>query len=398
MKISVFTPTNDTTYLDEAYRWMVDGAWDEWVVVLNGGAKWDIPAVMKDRIKVIEFPGQTDSVGALKKFACEQCTGDILVELDHDDIILPDAFRKIRHVFENAPDVGFVYSNWAEFENDYQARPRYSENYGWKYRRFQVPDQPVEKPRFLDEVIAFPPIPSAVSKIWYAPNHLRAWRKTVYDEIGGHNPNLDVLDDLDLMCRTARVCRMHQIDECLYLYRVTGKNTNLERNEKIQQGVWPIYEEHICHLALAWSMLNRLKWSVNDPNFESNVLTDSSDKYGYVVLEDRAQLWENPEDKMRHLWRILAHGGMAFITVPSTDGRGAFQDPRHKSFWNENSFWYYTRRGLIRGFPEGLGFQLSFSKTYFPTDWHRQYNIPYTEAHLVAIKNRDSRIPGIIEL
>ena len=32
--------------------------------------------------------------------------------------------------------------------------------------------------------------------------------------------------------------------------------------------------------------------------------------------------------------------------TPSTDGRGAFQDPTHVSFYNENSFWYFTDRRL----------------------------------------------------
>ncbi|MFM6367255.1 MAG: class I SAM-dependent methyltransferase, partial [Dolichospermum sp.] len=38
---------------------------------------------------------------------------------------------------------------------------------------------------------------------------------------------------------------------------------------------------------------------------------------------------------------ILKPGGIVDISVPSTDGRGAFQDPTHVSFWNINSFLYY---------------------------------------------------------
>ena len=47
---------------------------------------------------------------------------------------------------------------------------------------------------------------------------------------------------------------------------------------------------------------------------------------------------------MREMYRVLAPGGYAVLSVPSTDGRGAFQDPTHVSFWNENSFLYYTDR------------------------------------------------------
>lgn len=45
---------------------------------------------------------------------------------------------------------------------------------------------------------------------------------------------------------------------------------------------------------------------------------------------------------MTEIWRILKPGGMFKSFTPSTDGRGAFQDPTHYSFWNENSFIYYS--------------------------------------------------------
>jgi predicted SAM-dependent methyltransferase len=45
---------------------------------------------------------------------------------------------------------------------------------------------------------------------------------------------------------------------------------------------------------------------------------------------------------MTEIWRILKPGGIFHSMTPSTDGRGAFQDPTHYSFWNQNSFWYFT--------------------------------------------------------
>lgn len=46
---------------------------------------------------------------------------------------------------------------------------------------------------------------------------------------------------------------------------------------------------------------------------------------------------------MTEIWRLLKPDGIFTSFTPSTDGRGAFQDPTHLAFWNENSFWYYTR-------------------------------------------------------
>jgi predicted SAM-dependent methyltransferase len=42
------------------------------------------------------------------------------------------------------------------------------------------------------------------------------------------------------------------------------------------------------------------------------------------------------------IWRVLKPGGIFESLTPSTDGRGAFQDPTHASFWNANSWLYYT--------------------------------------------------------
>lgn len=45
---------------------------------------------------------------------------------------------------------------------------------------------------------------------------------------------------------------------------------------------------------------------------------------------------------MAEIWRLLKPGGILYSSTPSTDGRGAFQDPTHFSFWNINSFLYFV--------------------------------------------------------
>ena len=45
---------------------------------------------------------------------------------------------------------------------------------------------------------------------------------------------------------------------------------------------------------------------------------------------------------MNEIYRVCRNGATVDIKVPSTDGRGAFQDPTHVSYWNINSFYYYS--------------------------------------------------------
>jgi len=42
------------------------------------------------------------------------------------------------------------------------------------------------------------------------------------------------------------------------------------------------------------------------------------------------------------IWRVLKPDGIFESLTPSTDGRGAFQDSTHVSFWNQNSWFYYS--------------------------------------------------------
>lgn len=47
---------------------------------------------------------------------------------------------------------------------------------------------------------------------------------------------------------------------------------------------------------------------------------------------------------VEEIHRVLKPGGLFRSITPSTDGRGAFQDPTHVSFWNCNSFLYFTQK------------------------------------------------------
>jgi predicted SAM-dependent methyltransferase len=44
---------------------------------------------------------------------------------------------------------------------------------------------------------------------------------------------------------------------------------------------------------------------------------------------------------MNEAHRVLMPGGVLDLLVPTTDGRGAFQDPTHCSFWTPNDLFYF---------------------------------------------------------
>jgi SAM-dependent methyltransferase len=113
-----------------------------------------------------------------------------------------------------------------------------------------------------------------------------------------------------------------------------------------------------------------------------------------------ADFLEHVADKvglMNEIYRLLAPGGLLLSQTPSTDGRGAFQDPTHVAFYNENSFWYFTDANYRNFVPEiKAEFQVSRLTTSFPSDWHQAHNIPYVTANLIALKQPMPRHGGLV--
>lgn len=62
----------------------------------------------------------------------------------------------------------------------------------------------------------------------------------------------------------------------------------------------------------------------------------------YILAQDVIEHLPDKIHTMNSIWRVLEPGGTVWIEVPTTDGPGAWQDPTHCSYWNRNSFWYYT--------------------------------------------------------
>ena len=422
--ISIITPVHSASapYLLEAYYILRDQSipdW-EWILCENNGGKVPDEIVMDSRVVVFNGDATGDevyrtgnnSIGALKSMCAAKATRDILVELDADDILTSDALAKIAEAFKN-PNIAMVYSNSASFEQDTWKSEAYSSYWGWKSRDFAWAGHT------LKEMIAWEPSAHMMRQIFWAPNHVRAWRAVDYHKIGGHDPKLQVGDDHDLCCRFYLGYgekRIKHIDECLYIYRVHPQNTSGPNvsNAAIQEQTLQNYLKYSRDMAVRWSQdkglrLVDLGGRFNaPPGFETvdlldaSIISDLNEKWPFddssVGMINASNIFEHLKDPihtMNEAFRVLAPGGWLFIDVPSTEGRGAFQDPTHVSFWNENSIWYYTNRDYAKFItPQYTSrFQVSRVVTYFPNDFMREHNIPFVQADLIALKPPYSNRP-----
>jgi hypothetical protein len=200
--------------------------------------------------------------------------------------------------------------------------------------------------------------------------------------VGGHDAELAILDDHDLCCRMFAEADCLHIPECLYLQRVHSGNTQSESetNARIQAETVVLYDRYIRLLALSWAHrhgLDTINLAVGDV---------PKGPVGVVLVDDCLHLLGDPVRLFDQLYEYMVHGAMIFIRVPSTDGRGAFMDPRTERFYNEMSF----QMPFITDH-----FMTSRLVTYFPNDFHREHQIPYVACDLVCIKD-GPRLGGIL--
>jgi len=405
--VSVFTPSHRPRFLGTCLRSLLAQTYEdwEWIVVLNHGAKW-APDVDDPRIRVV-VENDLKGVGAAKRHACSLANGEFLVELDHDDELTTAALADVAAAFDEHPEVGFVFSHFAQIQEDGgREESRFDERNGWHYREVEVDG------RSLLQCDSLEATPHNVSFVWFAPNHVRAFRQSVYEKVGGYDPSLDILDDQDIICRMFQAAEFLLIPKCLYLQRIHKDNTQrvTHINARIQRETVVLYDRHVEPNALAWAerrglMALDLGAAHNKPpgylgvdQYEGPGVDIVGDVTAGIDLPDGSvgviravDFLEHVPDKIalfNELYRLLAPGGMLLSLTPSTDGRGAFQDPTHVAFYNENSFWYFTDRDYAKFVPAiTCRFQTSRLVTYFPNEWHEEHKISYVCANLIAVKD-----------
>ena len=368
---------------------------------------------MLKKMDVVKVPAST-GIPAIDKPSVGT-TKEVPPAKTMNPLITPDCVEEIYKAYVSSPDVDFIYSDSVEIRPD-GTNIYYDKDYGWEQYEFNYNG----KTHVINRT--FLPSPQSVSRIWYAPNHIRVWKRDFYHRINGHETSLKALDDQDLLCRTYIQGKMLKIEKPLYIYYYHDNNSfsSQELNSWIQEYTLVLYEKYIYQMMERWADKNRLlkldlcgghnppPGYVSIDMARSNIIHDlntapwplGDNNVGVVRAHDAMEHLKSPITTMKEIHRILAPGGMLLSMTPNTDGRGAFQDPTHVSFWNSNSFWYYTKRETAAYINTPVRFQNTFIKNAFPSEWHKQHKIEYVYAHLTALKggNENHYAPGVISI
>jgi O-antigen biosynthesis protein len=241
--VSVFTAAyKSKEKIHRPFKSLLDQTYDnwEWVIVDDSDdndetyreylTKLDDPRVR--RYRQDSYKGY---IGATKRYAAGLCTGEILVEVDHDDELTPDCLEKIVRAFQDNPECGFVYGDCTEVF----AENLHAHWYGWDcgfgysvyYRSW------LHSMDRWQNILRHTAINgSTIRHLVGLPNHPRAWTRECYHLVGGHREELLVSDDYDLLIRTFLSTTYAAVPDLLYIqYRNKGgNNSTFIRNKQIQ--------------------------------------------------------------------------------------------------------------------------------------------------------------------
>jgi glycosyltransferase involved in cell wall biosynthesis len=291
--ISYFTPIYNTgeklwmTY--ESLTKQTYTNW-EWVMVndsSDGGATLKIAqkiASLDPRVKVFDFnPKSGGNIGEVKWRCATLTRGYILAELDHDDYLVPTCTEDLFNASQKHKDIGFFYTDSAEIDQNWNSL-KYGPGFAFSYGHY-VTENVLGKD--FEVAVSSNINPKTIRHIVGVPNHVRAWRRETYFEIGGHCRDLAIADDYELIVRTFLKTKMMRIPRLGYLQFIyddgnTTNSHNLGRAD-IQRRVKTIMYHYNDKIKARFEELGKEDWAYNEsPNDPLSVVSRFGDQEGYV--------------------------------------------------------------------------------------------------------------------
>lgn len=234
---SIFTPTYNTSekMLKRLYNSLLSQTypnWNWWIIddSENNETIDKINSLNDPRIIVVKNVTNHGCIGFNKHMIAMMCDGDYLVEVDHDDELLPNCLTELYDCF-TLSNADFVYSNTLEYVDGKSITYGDNFSYGQGYYK----DEIIKDIRYTIPITTSSINAKSIRGIHAMPNHVRCWERNFYHKIGGHNIELSVIDDMDLLSRTFLYGRMAKVDKVLYIQHENSDDHNKNDENKYRK-------------------------------------------------------------------------------------------------------------------------------------------------------------------
>ena len=214
-ELTVAMPAYNTErYIGEAIESVLrqEGVDFELVVVDDGSADDTVRVVRgfpSPKIRLIEN-GARRGIAHCHNVVLERSTAPFLAHVDSDDLIVPGALRKLVAAVRSAPRVGQAYCHYCRVDQNGQVTDEALR----RHRKFLLaqrgPGFDYRRGLLVHGMVV---------------NHLRTYRREVFEVVGRFDEQLRYAVDYDMALRIAERYDLALVPEFLYCHRLHGTNT-----------------------------------------------------------------------------------------------------------------------------------------------------------------------------
>jgi glycosyltransferase involved in cell wall biosynthesis len=280
-------------------------------------------------IRLYKRSGNSGSIGNVKNEAVMLCRGKYVLEMDHDDEILPDTLLDATKVFDENPDVGFVYM---DFTNLYENGNNFSygDFFGLGYCGYYCQKH---QNKWVNVAVCPNINNTTLSHIVAVPNHPRIWRRKTLMEMGNYSEFLPVSDDYELLLRTAVNTKMAKIPKMSYVQYMNDNNNNfsLIRNGEINR---------LCRNHLSPQCFD--KYQIN---FKMHFAKSYENK---EYSEHYTQIWRRPNYEYKYCNKIINVNHKKQFCIIGLEVFRKWKDYLRELYSNhENDFLFLDNTGSV---------------------------------------------------